>query len=168
MTKTIPQIGFPTREHRGYIIAIEPLSVCLAELKPLHIAQWNEIEEQRPPFNPDYQRFIDSESSGQFFQVTVRKNDELVGGIGFFVFPSVWTQRWIAEETAFYLKPEHRKGLLASTVCIYSEKVLRALGVSELEVTVKSYANTGVILRRQKFRQTDTVWLKNLEVENVQ
>lgn len=166
--RTIPDIGFPGREYQGYAIAIEPFAACVDEFKPLHVAQWDEIEEQRPAFRPDYQRFMDSEAIGQFFQITARQDGELVGGVGFFVTPSIWTQLWIAEETALYLKPEHRKGLLASTLCQYAEQVCRALGVSEIVATVKSYAKTGVILRRQKFRQTDSVWIKNLEVENVQ
>lgn len=163
MTKTIPQIGFPGRSYLDYEIGIEPFADCLEEFKPLHVAQWNEIEEKRPPFNPDYQRFIRAEEEGMFFQICVRRAGELVGGCGFFVFPSILTQKYIAEESALYIKPEHRKGLLASAICSYAEQVLRALGVSEINITVKSYARTGVILRRQGFRQTDSVYLKNLE-----
>ena len=161
--RTIPQIGFPPQTYLDYTLQIEPFAKCLAEMAPLHKAQWAEIEEQRPPFNPDYSRIMKAENDGGYFQITVRHNKALVGGLGFFVFPNLHTQQWYAEESAFYISPAHRKGLLASALIRYGLSVLRALRVVEVNATVKSYAKTASILRRLGFRKTDEVFMIRLE-----
>lgn len=166
--KTIPDIGFPAHVWKEYVFAVERVAECRDELAPLHRAQWNEIEKERPPFNPDYDRLEESEHGGTFFMIVVRLDGEAVGNLGFFVFPSIHTKRMMAEELSFYIAPAHRKGFLASQICKYAEAILRALSVSEVQLTVKEYANTGKLLERLNFRKTDTIYMKNLEACNVQ
>jgi hypothetical protein len=156
----IAYLGFEPKHYRDYVIQIEPLEKCIGELTHLHKLQWDEIEEDRPPFKPNYLPFYLNEKENKFFQVNVRKDNHLVGGVGFFLFDSMHTSLLTANETAFFLLPEHRKGMLAMNLLKYSDNILKNLGVYEIIVTVKSYAKTGRLIERLDFKQSDTVYIK--------
>jgi GNAT superfamily N-acetyltransferase len=150
---------FPEKEYQGYTVKLTKMADHLEEIEYLHRTQWDEIEEHRPPLSPDYNRFLSLEKSGGFVQVGVFLKEKMVGGCGFFVYPSIHTQLMVAEESALYLLPEHRKGMLALVLMRYCKNFFQKIGVSEVTATVKSYANTGKMLKRLGFRQTDSVYL---------
>ena len=162
MSDIIANRGFNHKIYRDYVIQVEPLEKCILELMNLHKQQWLEIEEERPSYRPNYLPFIESESNGRFFQICIRKNSELVGGIGFFLFESMHTSLLTANETALYIKPEHRKGMLAVSLCNYADDILKKIDVSEVILTVKAYANTGKLIERMGYKKTDVVYMKNL------
>lgn len=157
--KYLADTDFPPKDYHGYTIRLTKMCDHMEETVVLHQKQWAEIEEHRPPLLPDYNRFLSAEKSGGFVQVGVFSNDLLVGGCGFFVYPSIHTQLMVAEESALYLLPEHRKGLLAVVLMKYCKAFFQKIGISEVTATVKSYANTGKMLDRLGFRQTDSVYL---------
>lgn len=149
--------------YHGYEIRATKLEECLDSLRKQHKQQWDEIEESRPPLNVDYDRYISSERNGGFVQIGAFKSGEFVGGCGFFVYPSIQTRITVAEETALYLLPEHRKGMLAYVMMKYCVDFLRNIGVKEITATVKYYAKTGKIMDRLGFRKTDAVYIIGLE-----
>lgn len=155
----LADIGFMKKEYHGY--EIKPAKICehLQDVKDLHRKQWEEIEENRPPLMADYGRFLSAEQNNGFVQIGVFKDNKIVGGCGFFVYPHIHTQLMVAEESALYLLPEHRKGLLAVVLMKYCKDFLQKVGVSEVIATVKAYADTGTMLVRLGFRKTDTVYI---------
>ncbi len=155
----LADMDFPAKKYQGYEIKATKLAYCLPRLQELHQQQWDEIEENRPPLNVDYFRYVDAEKSGKFVQIGIFHNEEFVGGCGFFLYPSIQTQILVAEETAMYLLPEHRTGLLAFVMMRYCKDFLQKAGVKEVFLTVKYYANTGKMIERLGFRKTDTVYL---------
>ena len=57
-------------------------------------------------FNPDINRYIQSNEIGIYHLFTAREEGKLVGDIGCYITPSMHTQRLIAQEDTWYLLPE--------------------------------------------------------------
>jgi len=112
----------------------EPLMDCLQEVKRLHLLQWEELKMSARglEFNPDYDKFLESNLEGKYVVFTARQNGMLVGNSAFWLFPSTYTQKVTAQEDNIYLLPEFRKGLVGIKFFKYCEEVLKSIGVSEI------------------------------------
>ncbi|KIO48182.1 hypothetical protein SQ11_13570 [Nitrosospira sp. NpAV] len=80
---------------------------------------------------------------------------------------SAHTQTLIATEDTLYLLPEARKGRVAQHFVRYVEDALRLLGVSEINISVKTVNKAGRFFRLLGYRHVENGLTKILEVENV-
>lgn len=131
--------GIEPEEYGAYTFSLERLADILEEMKPLHQSHWNEKEEEegRPGFNPDYDTFLRHERAGRALVFTLRKEGRLIGNFSVYVSRSMHTQALRSTEDTLYILPEERKGRLAARLMGYAERVLKGLGVTELNITVK-------------------------------
>lgn len=150
--------------------AMERIENIIEEIKPLHLAHWNETEEHRHglPFNPDYATFVRYEQAGRYVLFTLRSRGRLLGNCAMYLDMSAHTQTLIATEDTLYLLPEARKGRRAMWFVKYIEDALRELGVREVCITVKTVNKAERFFRMNGYIHVENGLTKILEVENVQ
>src|SRR5574338_1268650 len=81
-------------EHEGFVFSVERMADIKEEMKPLHLAHWEETEAHRHglPFSPDYETFIQYEGSGRYILFTARKDGKLVGNCAMYLDRSTHTK----------------------------------------------------------------------------
>lgn len=155
--------------HGDCVFSLERMADIADEMKPLHLAHWNETEAHRHdlPFNPDYATFIRYEQAGQYVLFTIRINGKLVGNCAMYLHKSTHTQTLLATEDTLYLLPEARKGRRAMAFIRYCEDALYQLGVKEINVSVKTVNKAERFFRIAGYRHVENGLSKILEEENV-
>lgn len=140
------------------------------EMKPLHLAHWNETEEHRHniAMNIDYSTFIRYERAGRFVLFTLRIDGKLMGNCAMYLDLSAHTQTLIATEDTFYFLPEARGGTRAKRFIRYCENALRQIGVKEINVTVKTVNKAGRFFQMNGYRHVENGLTKILEDKHVQ
>lgn len=153
----------------SYEIAFAPAIEVLPQLRPLHERHWNETEGYRHglPFSPDYERGIDLEAQGRYVLIVARHigTEKVVGNYGIFLSRSTHTQTLMATEDTLFIVPEHRRGRLGVGMIRFAERALAALGVRELNVSVKLVNKTGPMLERMGYAPVATQYSKILKEE---
>lgn len=144
-------------DYQEFTFAIELIDDITDEIKPLHLAHWNETEAHRHglPFNPDYQTFFRYERAGRYILFTLRKDGILLGNCAMYLDKSTHTQTLIATEDTLYLCPEARKGRTAMRFVRYVEEALLQLGVREIEISVKITNRAGKFFEFMGYRQVE-------------
>ena len=76
------------------MIGLERIADMAEEIRPLHAAHYGETEVLYldAPFNPDYDRYKQSEAAGQFVVFTVRHDGQMVGYLQYYVFRDMHAQ----------------------------------------------------------------------------
>ena len=158
-----------SKDCQGFTFSVESIEAIVDEIKPLHRAHWDETEIYRHglPFNPDYGTFIRYERAGRYILFTVRSAGKLSGNCAMYLDKSAHTQTLIATEDTLYLLPEARKGRVAKRLVGYVENALQVLGVSEINISVKTVNKAERFFRLLGYRHVENGLTKVLEVENV-
>ena len=158
-----------SKDCQDFTFSVESIEAIVDEIKPLHRAHWDETEIYRHglPFNPDYGTFIRYERAGRYILFTVRSAGKLSGNCAMYLDKSAHTQTLIATEDTLYLLPEARKGRVAKRLVGYVENALQVLGVSEINISVKTVNKAERFLRLLGYRHVENGLTKVLEVENV-
>jgi GNAT superfamily N-acetyltransferase len=154
-----------TEQYGEFTFAVEKMEDTQDEIKPLHLAHWNETEGHRHglPFNPDYQTFERYERAGRFVLFTVRLAGELLGHCSMYLDQSTHTKTLIATEDALYLLPQARKGRVASRFVAFVENSLKQIGAREICITVKTVNRAGKFFRALGYRHVEDGLVKVLE-----
>lgn len=151
----------------SYTLRCASMAEALPKLHGVHAAHWQETEEYRHglPFKPDYDRALDLEQQGRCLMVVVEHNEtqQLVGNYGFYLSRSMHTQTLMATEDVLFIEKQHRRGRLAVELIRYAEDALRALGVTDLNVSVKLVNQVGPMLLRMGYRETGKQYVKILK-----
>lgn len=152
-------------EHEGFVFSVERMADIKEEMKPLHLAHWEETEAHRHglELNPDYWTFIQYEQAGRYILFTLRKEEKLVGNCAMYLNKSAHTQTLFATEDTLYFLPDARKGTVAKKFIAYCETALKQLGVREIDVTVKMANKAGRFFRFLGYRQVEIGLNKVLE-----
>lgn len=151
----------------SYTLRCMPLAQALPRLHAVHAAHWQETEGFRHglPFQPDYGRAIDLDQQGRCLMAVVEHDatGDLVGNYGFYLARSMHTQTLMATEDVLFIEKKHRRGRLAVELIRYSEDALRAVGVTDLTVSVKSVNNVGPMIARMGYQETGKTYTKILK-----
>ena len=152
-------------EYREFTFSVERIEDIADEIKPLHLAHWQETESHRHdlPFNPDYETFFRYEHAGRYILFTLRRGGELLGNCAMYLDKSAHTQTLIATEDTLYLLPEARKGRTAMQFVDYIEKALKQLGTREITITVKTVNTAGKFFRVLGYKHVEDGLIKILE-----
>jgi N-acetylglutamate synthase-like GNAT family acetyltransferase len=155
-------------DYQGFTFSVERMEDIVDEMRPLHLAHWNETEAHRHglPFNPDYQTFIRYERAGRFILFTLRSDGVLLGNCAMYLTPSAHTQTLIAKEDTLFFLPEARTGNLAGNFIAYCENALQSLGVREISVSVKTVNKAGRFFRMLGYKHVENGLNKILEAEH--
>jgi len=156
------------RECDDFTFAVERMEQIMPEMRPLHLAHWQETEAHRHglPFQPDYATFIRYERAGRFMLFTLRCEGRLLGNCSMYLSPSAHTQTLIATEDTLFLLPEARKGRMAGKFIAYCEDALKSLGIREINVSVKTVNKAGRFFRMLGYKHVENGLNKILEVEH--
>lgn len=146
----------PLEEYAGCTFQVERLQSIVNEIHPIHQEHWLETEGYRHgvEFNMNYDYPITVEQQGKFIQFTVRKDGKLIGNCGMYLSKSNHTQQWMAIEDTIFILSEYRKGRLGIRFIKYVEDILRNMGISELQVTVKTVNKVNELLQALGYKQT--------------
>jgi hypothetical protein len=153
-----------------FVFSLERIEDIEAEIKPLHLAHWDETEAHRHglSFDPDYATFTRYERAGRYVLFTVRKENRLCGNCAMYLDRSAHTQTILATEDTLYLLPMARTGRVARHFVGYVENAMRLLGASEIHITVKTVNKAGRFFRMLGYSHVENGLIKILETENVQ
>lgn len=158
------------KEYNGYLFNVELMEDVKNEIKPLHLAHWDETEAHRHdlPFNPDYQTFVRYEQANRYVLFTMRDAEwSLVGNCAMYLDRSAHTQTLIATEDTLYLLPKARRGRMAFKFVKYIEDTLTKMGVKEINISVKVVNKADRFFRLAGYRHVENGLIKILENENV-
>lgn len=157
-------------QYSDYDIQCEYIEDVLPELMPLHQEHWTETEGYRHQvqLNPDYDYMVNSEQQGRFLLFTVRCDEGMVGNCMMYLTQSTHTRKWIAEEDTIFISAPHRKGRVGIKLIQYVERVLGALGITEIRVTVKTINRVGDLLQALGYQHTANQLIKVLGEAHVQ
>lgn len=160
----------PPLAYRGYTIGMQKVRDVVMELKALHAAHWRETEASyvAGAMDVDYDRYLAAESAAQFLLFTVRDaTGQVVGNLAYSLgFSQHQRGKLIAEEKAFFIAKDHRRGGLALKLLDYAEGVLRLLGVNCVTMTDKSPAGGPCVeplVRRRGYQPAALTYVKELE-----
>jgi hypothetical protein len=139
------------------------------EIERLMIEHWRDIKADKAgagPPEPDWERYRAVEEAGLFHGFTARDEaGELVGYLGYYVVPAMHYRRVLqAEDAAFFLRKDHRKGMGAVRFFRFAEEELRKLGAQRVFAHVKSEFDVGPVFERLLgYRLVEKRYCKNLK-----
>lgn len=145
-----------------FTIQAERLGDILDEMHALHGAHWLETEGHRHgiAMDPDYPAMLADEFAGRLIQFTVRLGGRLCGGLRMYVYQSRHTKTLAAKEDTLYLCPDVRGGMTAIKLMRFAEKCLLSIGVREIEADSKLVNNADTLMRRMKYQEVATKFVK--------
>ena len=121
----------------------EKLSQFLPEFKALlgpHMAEINVLYRDGEELNPDFNRYFKMQELSLYFLMTCRKDQELIGYIGFFVHPNIrFPNCLMAYEDLYYIKPENRHGRVGYKLFTESERLLKQRNVTRIDIGCKTF-----------------------------
>lgn len=154
--RSIDLAQFGTEDYMdGFAFAAERFSDRLAEIDPLHRAQWEETEGYRHnmPYAPDHDEYRRMERDGQLVFFTVRYRGELVGHATLVLFQSRHSQTKTIREDAFFLRKDKRGGFTMLRFIQYMHRMLAGIGVREVYVSSKLSNRAHKLMLRAGYKE---------------
>lgn len=102
------------------------------------------------------------QDNGNLFFFSFRKDGKLVGYAFYFFARSFMGKNYLAENGAFYLVPEERKGFTANNILKELEKLLAEKGVQYLMHRTRSAHDLSAFFERAGFQLTEKIYSKIL------
>lgn len=136
-----------------YTVALAPLNAKIDDTVAMWRDHWNEQGEEAAravEFNPDVPGFLDAEQRGWFAYIVVRLGEEIVGHFGLAFRKNRQTSQFTAGDEFLYLKPEHRKGMLALKLIRFAKALAFEKGAVEFGVSYRTFGSVDIdpLLRR--------------------
>lgn len=162
------------REDGELVIGHEKIKDMESELRVLHEEHYNETETLYldVPFDPDYRRYVASESAGQFVVFTARKAGRMVGYLQYYVYRDMHSQgMYTAREDAFFITKSERGRSLAPAILDYAEHCLKQLGCRYIGMSSKAPVggpDLGPFLKRKNYREVAIYYVKDMGVADAQ
>lgn len=121
----------------------EKLKDCLPEFDKLladHMAEINVLYRDGEKLNPNYDMYFKMQEAGIYMLMTCRKEQELIGYIGYFVSPNIrFKDCVVANEDLYYIKPQNRHGRIGYKLFTESEKILKGRNVNRVQLSCKTF-----------------------------
>jgi hypothetical protein len=135
----------------------------MEDMKLLVDAHWAEVTGSGPPLDMAWDTFCELDAKGMMRVLTVRNDKELIGYLTFVLYPALhYRTVIIAQDDAFYLKPEFRKGTLGIRLFAEAEKMLKATSnVGRITIHEKHKRPMGKILDYLGYSARETIWFKD-------
>lgn len=171
--------AFPFENHSfkggDFVLGHEKIADMLDVLRVLHAEHYQETETLYldASFDPDYERYKQTEARGDFVVFTCRRPTlEMVGYLQYYVFRDMHAQTMVqAREDALFLTKAVRGCGLAPKLLGYAEHCLTQLGCTHVGMSSKGPAggpDLDAFLRRRKYRPVATYYVKKLGVADAQ
>lgn len=142
---------------------VEDWADCWQEMSGLWQAHYEEVALNRDKIrlDPDLDAYHTLNANGQLHVVTVRENGALIGYHIAFVRPHIHYRTSLsAYSDVYYVKPEHRKGMVGVKLFIETEKFLKQRGVERLYTGTKMSKDMAAIFERLGWREVERQFSK--------
>jgi len=117
--------------------------------------------------NPWYFGFEELERVGAMKIITAKDNSKLIGYAFFIVQRSLHYYDFIvAMADLYYVTPEYRKSGVGTELLNKSEEILKELGVHQIYMRTKVYANFGPLLEKIGYEEVEIAYKKNINIPN--
>lgn len=145
-----------------YSFSIEKLEDVLFESYTLYKEHHDELNGKDKQFKVDLPKYFQLESMGALMVFTIRDKDNVLVGHSYFILMRNHNHLLdiVADNTIFYITPEHRKGWLASKFIKYCDKLLFNGGMTEVRMHTKTRSPFNILLERAKYKQEEVVYKK--------
>jgi GNAT superfamily N-acetyltransferase len=111
----------------------------------------------------DWTEYLDAQSDGEFFLVTARLGDRLVGYMAVFIHPHLhYRATIVAVDDAHYLMPEFRGQGAGKKMIDFAEQTAKARGATVFSMRCKAAQSHGHIFESLGYKLTDLVYLKDI------
>lgn len=144
---------------------MESLSVILPNVKELLLEHYEELtlNKAKIKLKPVWVRYETMENFNQFYAITVRDDNVIVGYSGFIVQPHLhYEDVIVAQNDVLFLKKEYRLGTTGIRLLKYSEQCMKDLGVNKITWHVKYSNDFRSILYRMGYLDEDVILGKML------
>ncbi len=156
--------------YHEYVIGLEKVSNMAVEVLQLWESHWQETEVLYldSPLVPDIDMLIEYEELNAFVVFTVRLRDgaEMVGELMYFLGKNSHIKGTkIANEDAFYMRPDHRNGRIALKLLSYAEESLVGLGVTYVGMSDKAPAggkSLAPLMKKSGYKPVATHYVKKI------
>lgn len=149
-----------------YVYAVELYKNCKEEASLLFEAHLMEVGATTDVslLAPDEEQYEWMCKTGRLHIVTVRLGGELVGYHASCLRTQLHRKNTLSAFTdAFYIKPEHRKGMVGYKLFTYVTETLKRKGVKWQYTGVKLVKDVGAILERQGHTEIERLYLKIIQ-----
>jgi GNAT superfamily N-acetyltransferase len=147
----------------------ETFEQVLEDIQPLWKTHYDEIAMDKDvvKLNPFIEAYQQLDDAGGLAIITMRADSVLVG-YSFFALQYSFHYRDLvmAVNDLFYIKPEFRGTMQGAILIKKSENILRDLGIQQIQMRTKTYANFGILLERCGYQEVEVAYRKNISVPN--
>lgn len=147
----------------------ETFSNVYQDIQPLWEQHYQEIalDKDTIELNPHVEGYKEIDDLGGLIIFTIRDDNRLIG-YSFFIlqYSFHYKQLICAVNDLFYLLPEYRGRWLGTKFLKESEALLKKMGVHQVQMRTKTYANFGKILERAGYKEIEIAYRKNINIPN--
>lgn len=139
---------------------MESLSIILPNVKELLLEHYEELtlNKAKIKLKPVWVRYETMEKFNQFYAITVRDDNVIVGYSGFIVQPHLhYEDVIVAQNDVLFLKKEYRLGTTGIRLLKYSEQCMKDLGANKITWHVKYSNDFRSILYRMGYLDEDVI-----------
>ena len=133
-----------------------------SEVEGMLLDHIDEVNQLRLPRKIDHIAYIRASNRGDLFILTVRKDGELVGYLGFSITDDTNYEARIAREMGLYIKKEHRGGRTAIKLIKKAEEILKERGVDAILLMTSKEKDVGSLFEYMDYREVETSYVKEL------
>lgn len=143
--------------------AIERISDCIEELKPITERHWQEVAfyKNKMALDVDWGTYRVLEDQGMIHMVTARSGGMLVGYWMGFLFPNPFYRSTpTAHTSVYYLEAPFRKGTVGIRLFKFVEKSLKAKGIKLIITSTKIAHDVGRMFEFLGWDEVERVYSK--------
>jgi GNAT superfamily N-acetyltransferase len=144
---------------------VEPWETAYPEMAVYWHEHWKEVatHQEAIPLNPDVAWFETLARQGQLHVVTVRQDGALIGyHMAVLRGHPHYKHSLTAFTDAYYVHPEHRKGLVGYKLFQHVERTLKARGVERIYTGTKRSLDMSHLFERLGWQHTEQLFVKYL------
>lgn len=145
---------------QDYSFGVEKASDIMWESYPLYKGHHDELNGADKPFKVDVPKYLQLESMNALVVFTIRDEKNKLVGHSYFILMRNhnYLDDIVADNTLFYIKPNHRKGWLASKFIKYCDDYLFNGGMTEIRMHTKTRNPFNALLKRAKYEEEEVVF----------
>jgi len=141
----------------------EFLDAVVSDIKPLLEKHWKEIalNKEKIKLNPNWEAYYNLEAENRLKIFTARDDGKLVGYFVVIVGIHIhYKDHLFANNDVIYLAPKYRRGFTLIKLIKFSEKCLKADGVSVLTINTKVHRPFDRLMDFLKFTKVERIYSK--------
>ena len=114
--------------------------------------------------NPNYDRYLELQDSGDLFCLTCRKDGELIGYIIYFVYRHLhYWDCLTAMEDVYFIRKDQRQGRIGLNLFKEAEKALKEHGVNRINISCKVHLDHTKIFEHLGYKFIEKHFTKLLD-----